>query len=57
MDEDDNAAAPSVEQAIQLDARLDAAQKEALMRIYRSFVGKGCLRVRERRDRRAIGCG
>jgi transcriptional regulator with XRE-family HTH domain len=41
MDEDENAAAPSVEQAIQLDTRLDAAQKEALMRIYRSFVGKG----------------
>ena len=41
MDEEDSGAAPSVEQAIQLDARLDAAQKEALMRIYRSFVGKG----------------
>lgn len=40
MDEGDGAA-PSVEQAIQLDARLDAEQKEALMRIYRSFVGKG----------------
>jgi hypothetical protein len=40
MDEDENAAAPSVEQAIQLDTRLDAAQKEALMRIYRSFVGE-----------------
>ena len=37
----DGGGAPSVEQAIQLDARLDAAQKEALMRIYRSFVGKG----------------
>jgi transcriptional regulator with XRE-family HTH domain len=40
MDEGDGAA-PSVEQAIQLDARLDAEQKEALMRIYRSFVSKG----------------
>ena len=39
MDEGDGGA-PSVEQAIQLDTRLDAAQKEALMRIYRSFVGK-----------------
>ena len=36
-----SAAAPSVEQAIQLDPRLEAAQKEALIRIYRSFVGKG----------------
>jgi transcriptional regulator with XRE-family HTH domain len=41
MDEGDGGAAPSVEQAIQLDTRLDAEQKEALMRIYRSFVGKG----------------
>jgi transcriptional regulator with XRE-family HTH domain len=41
MDEDEGgAAAPSVEQAIQLDTRLDGAQKEALMRIYRSFVGE-----------------
>jgi hypothetical protein len=40
MDEGDGAAAASVEQAIQLDAGLDAAQKEALIRIYRSFVGK-----------------
>lgn len=41
MDEDEGgAAAPSVEQAIQLDPRLDGAQKEALMRIYRSFVGE-----------------
>jgi transcriptional regulator with XRE-family HTH domain len=41
MDEGDGAAATSVEQAIQLDAGLEAAQKEALIRIYRSFVGKG----------------
>jgi hypothetical protein len=40
MDEEESSGAPSVEQAIQLDARLDAAQKEALIRIYRSFVGK-----------------
>jgi hypothetical protein len=41
MDEGDGGTAPSVEQAIQLDTRLDGEQKEALMRIYRSFVGKG----------------
>jgi transcriptional regulator with XRE-family HTH domain len=41
IDEDDGTAAPSVEQAIQLDARLDAAQKEALIRIYKSFVKEG----------------
>ena len=41
MDDDENAPAPTVEQAIQLDGRLDAAQKEALIRIYRSFVGEG----------------
>jgi hypothetical protein len=29
-----------VEQAIQLDTRLDGAQKEALMSIYLSFVGE-----------------
>jgi transcriptional regulator with XRE-family HTH domain len=31
---------PSVEQAIQLDERLTAAQKESLLSVYRSFVGK-----------------
>lgn len=41
MDEGDGGGAPSVEQAIQLDAGLDAAQKDALIRTYRSFVGKG----------------
>src|SRR5687767_8152437 len=41
MDEGDGGTAPSVEQAIQLDTRLDAPQKEALMLMYRSFVGKG----------------
>ena len=41
MDEEASTAPPSVEQAIQLDTQLDAAQKEALIRIYRSLVGKG----------------
>jgi transcriptional regulator with XRE-family HTH domain len=41
MDEEASTAPPSVEQAIQLDPQLDAAQKEALIRIYRSLVGKG----------------
>ena len=40
IDEDDPAGRPSVEQAIQLDDRLDAAQKESLLSVYRSFVGK-----------------
>jgi transcriptional regulator with XRE-family HTH domain len=40
IDEDDSPAAPSVEQAIQLDPKLDAAQKDALLRIYKSFVAK-----------------
>jgi transcriptional regulator with XRE-family HTH domain len=39
MDEDEQAKEPSVEQAIQLDKRLEPAQKDALIRIYRSFVG------------------
>ncbi len=39
MDGEDSASMPNVEQAIQLDARLDAAQKDALIRTYRSFVG------------------
>lgn len=39
MDDEDSASTPSVEQAIQLDTRLDAAQKDALIRTYRSFVG------------------
>ena len=41
MDDDETSAAPNVEQAIQLDQRLEPAQKDALMRIYRSFVGEG----------------
>jgi len=40
IDEDDSSAAPSVEQAIQLDPKLDAAQKDALLRTYKSFVAK-----------------
>ena len=40
MDRDDEKAKePSVEQAIQLDKRLEPGQKEALIRVYRSFVG------------------
>jgi transcriptional regulator with XRE-family HTH domain len=39
MDGEDTPAA-SVEQAIQLDTKLDAAQKDALLRTYKSFVGK-----------------
>src|SRR5512139_3380513 len=41
MDEEEGTAGPSVEQAIQLDPRLDASQKEALIRIYKSFVKEG----------------
>src|SRR5262245_55270548 len=36
---DDEGGTPSVEQAIQLDPRLDAGQKDALIRTYKSFVG------------------
>lgn len=39
MDEEEGTSTPSVEQAIQLDTRLDAGQKEALIKIYRSFIG------------------
>jgi transcriptional regulator with XRE-family HTH domain len=38
IDEEEGGGAPSVEQAIQLDPRLDATQKETLIRIYKSFV-------------------
>jgi len=37
--DDEGSADTSVEQAIQLDPRLDAGQKDALIRTYRSFVG------------------
>ena len=39
MDEEGKDAPPSVEQAIQLDPRLEPSQKEALIRVYRSFIG------------------
>jgi transcriptional regulator with XRE-family HTH domain len=39
MDEDETGSTPSVEQAIQLDSRLDAGQKDALIKIYRSLIG------------------
>lgn len=39
MDEDPEGR-PTVEQAIRLDERLDPAQKESLLSVYRSFVGK-----------------
>ena len=37
--DDEETGAPSVEQAIQLDPRLDPGQKDALIRTYKSFVG------------------
>jgi transcriptional regulator with XRE-family HTH domain len=40
IDGDDAGGTPSVAQAIALDERLDAAQKESLLSVYRSFVGK-----------------
>jgi transcriptional regulator with XRE-family HTH domain len=40
MDEGDGAPATTVEQAIQLDPKLDAAQKETLLRVYKSFVAE-----------------
>jgi transcriptional regulator with XRE-family HTH domain len=40
MDEKDEQDGPmTVEQAIQLDPRLEPAQKDALLRVYRSFLG------------------
>ena len=41
MDEDTADPAPTVEQAIQLDARLEPSQKDALIRVYRSFLKEG----------------
>jgi transcriptional regulator with XRE-family HTH domain len=32
---------PSVEEAIRLDTRLEPAQKDALLRVYRSFLSEG----------------
>lgn len=40
IDEDEAGGTPSVEQAIALDQRLDAAQKESLLSVYRSFINK-----------------
>ena len=41
MDEQgDEPSTPSVEEAIQLDARLEPAQKDALLRVYRSFLSE-----------------
>ena len=39
LDERDPEANPSVEDAIRLDPRLNAEQKETLTRVYRSFTG------------------
>ena len=41
MDEAAEDSRPTVEQAIQLDAKLEPAQKDALIRVYRSFLEKG----------------
>jgi len=41
MDDEKQATGPSVEQAIQLDPKLEPAQKDALIRVYRSFLEKG----------------
>ena len=38
--DEDGEGRPSVEQAILLDERLDQPQKESLLGVYRSFVGK-----------------
>ena len=40
MDEETEGSQPTVEQAIQLDAKLEPAQKDALIRVYRSFLEK-----------------
>jgi transcriptional regulator with XRE-family HTH domain len=40
MDQDESGGPPSVEHAIMLDERLDQAQKESLLSVYRSFTGK-----------------
>jgi len=41
MEPEANDSAPNVEQAIQLDTRLEPAQKDALIRVYRSFLKEG----------------
>ena len=40
MDDEQESSQPTVEQAIQLDPKLEAAQKDALIRVYRSFLEK-----------------
>lgn len=40
FDDDDSTEATSVEQAIRLDERLAPAQKETLIRVYRSLLGE-----------------
>ena len=40
MDEETDASQHTVEQAIQLDPKLEPAQKDALIRVYRSFLEK-----------------
>ena len=40
MDDGQESSQPTVEQAIQLDPKLEAAQKDALIRVYRSFLEK-----------------
>jgi transcriptional regulator with XRE-family HTH domain len=41
MDDENDGGKPTVEQAIQLDPKLEPAQKDALIRVYRSFLEKG----------------
>jgi transcriptional regulator with XRE-family HTH domain len=40
IDDEDGESKPSVEQAIQLDERLQPSQKETLIRVYRSLLGE-----------------
>jgi transcriptional regulator with XRE-family HTH domain len=40
MDDERDDSRPTVEQAIQLDRKLEPAQKDALIRVYRSFLEK-----------------
>ena len=40
MDDEQENSQPTVEQAIQLDPKLEPAQKDALIRVYRSFLEK-----------------
>lgn len=40
MDDETHDSQPTVEQAIQLDPKLEPAQKDALIRVYRSFLEK-----------------